>query len=169
MKALILAAGLGTRLRPITNKIPKVMVDVGGKPVIKHLIAHLNKYGIDEIIINLHYLPLEVMKHVGDQAIYSYEPTLLGEYGTIVSLKDWYKGEKLIVMNGDTLTDIDLSRLIQNCEDTECSIASYDSGIYTGTRIIHPANNKIIPVNYLCWWQDMGTPEGLEKARKHFK
>ena len=66
MKALLLAAGIGTRLKPITNTIPKVMVEVGGKPCLQHNIELLIKYGIKDIAINTHYLPEEIRNYFKD-------------------------------------------------------------------------------------------------------
>jgi NDP-sugar pyrophosphorylase family protein len=88
MNALILSAGLGTRLKPLTNKVPKPMIKVAGRPVLEHLIFHLHKYGIRNIILNLHYLPLKIMEHFGSSVLYTYENELLGESRTIKTLAE---------------------------------------------------------------------------------
>ena len=172
MKALILSAGLGTRLRPLTNKVPKPMIDVGGYPVLEHLIFHLSKFGITQVMVNLHYKPEVIMKYFGTRLLYSYEPTLLGEEGTIRSLQRWMFNDYTVVMNGDTLTDININDMFRLSMGK--NIKSMDGNIYTGTRIISPQyffgdteSTKYYDNN--MYWQDIGTPEGLKKAREYYE
>ena len=66
MKAVIIAGGLGTRLRPLTYNIPKPIVPVANRPFVVHQIEHLVKHGVTEIILNLHYLSAEIKKVIGD-------------------------------------------------------------------------------------------------------
>src|SRR3990167_2616750 len=79
MKALILSAGGGTRLGKLKKKIPKPMITVCNYPVLEHLVFHLSKFGITQIMVNLHYKPEVIMNYFGTGLLYSYEPTLLGE------------------------------------------------------------------------------------------
>ena len=84
MKAMILAAGLGTRLRPLTDIVPKPMVPMAGRPCMEYIIRLLQKHGFDDIMVNLHYLPEKITGSFGDGAefgvkiTYSYEEELLG-------------------------------------------------------------------------------------------
>ena len=64
MKAMIFAAGLGTRLKPHTNSIPKALVEVGGKPLIQHTIEKLKESGFDEIIINIHHFANQIIEFI---------------------------------------------------------------------------------------------------------
>ena len=95
MKAVILAAGKGERLGAITQKIPKPMIRISGKPVLEHNIHMCKNSGVDEIFINLHHLP-NVIKHYfrngetwGVKINYKYESKLLGTAGTVSSLKEF--------------------------------------------------------------------------------
>ena len=63
---MILAAGRGTRLRPLTEQVPKCMVPVDGKPVLEHIVEWLRRYGVTEMVINLHHLPQAIASHFGD-------------------------------------------------------------------------------------------------------
>lgn len=90
MKAFLLAAGLGTRLRPLTDTIPKCLVPINGKPLLQYWIDLFEKHGIDEVCINLHYLSDQVVNFIKANPSkikwhLSYEPELLGSGGTIFS------------------------------------------------------------------------------------
>ncbi len=118
MKAIILAGGLGTRLRPLTYNRPKPMVSVANKPFVIHQIELLKKYGITEIVLNLHYLSetMELMlgdgKEFGVKLYYSIEDTPLGTAGAVKNAQEYFDGETMIVFNGDVLTDINISEII---------------------------------------------------------
>jgi NDP-sugar pyrophosphorylase family protein len=119
MKAMILAAGLGTRLRPITNTIPKPLLPVAGTPLIVWNLLLLRQAGITEVIINLHHLGDLIEKELGDgsrfglRLIYSREAVLLGTGGGMKHAA-WFFGDgPFLVMNGDTLLDLDLGGLIR--------------------------------------------------------
>lgn len=118
MKALILAAGEGTRLRPLTLDRPKPMLCVGGRPILEHLIAQLCRYGITDIAINLHYKPSAIVSHFGDgrefgaTITYSPEEKLLGSAGAAKAL-EWFLTDPFIVLYGDVLSDVDLFALIR--------------------------------------------------------
>ncbi len=113
MKALILAGGLGTRLRPLTYKIPKAMVEVNGKPFLYYLIKFLSKQNIKDIVISVGYLKENIMeyftdgKNLGVNIEYAVENEPLGTGGAINNAKKFLK-EKFIVMNGDTIFNINL-------------------------------------------------------------
>jgi NDP-sugar pyrophosphorylase family protein len=118
MKAMLLAAGEGTRLRPLTNNIPKPMMLVNGKPLLHHVIEHAAHHGIRDFVINLHYRPQTVTEYFGDGTrfgvtiSYSYEPTLLGTAGAIKKVKESFDTTCLLLY-GDNLTSCDLTRLCQ--------------------------------------------------------
>jgi len=172
MRALILCAGYGTRLRPITNKIPKCMVEVAGAPVLQHLVNYLHSYGIFEIVVNVHYKPEKIMGYFGSSLLYLYEPVLLGEVGTIDALAHWFKDDYTVVMNGDTLTTLNLTEMFTFSGGK--NVKSMDGEVYTGTKILSPdyfSGNRNFG-NYMSsdlWWQDIGTHKGLKKARKEYE
>lgn len=119
MKAMILAAGFGTRLRPLTDLIPKPLLPVGGRPMIEYNLLLLKKYGITEIIINLHHCGDQITKTLGDGSrlglsiSYSTENgEPLGTGGGIKKAESFFERTTFIVINGDILIDIDLGKLI---------------------------------------------------------
>lgn len=117
MKAIILCAGLGERLRPLTETIPKPMVPIDGKPALEYLIKLCKKHNISKIGINTSYLPEKIKEYFGDgkdlgvEIVYSFEPTLLGTAGALNNFKD-FCNETLIVIYGDNITDLDLTNML---------------------------------------------------------
>src|SRR3954469_2119044 len=83
MKAMVLAAGLGPRLRPLTYEIPKPMVPVLDRPVMAHIVDLCNRQGFDELVANLHYFPDTIRDYFGDRLEYRYEEELLGTAGGV--------------------------------------------------------------------------------------
>lgn len=119
VKALLLAAGEGTRLRPLTDTMPKPMIPIAGKPILQHNVEWLDRFGIREIAINLHHCPKVVTDHFGDGArfgvniTYSYEPTLLGTAGAVKKLESFFQGAAFLVVYGDNLIHCELHRLLE--------------------------------------------------------
>ncbi len=111
MKAMVLAAGLGTRLRPLTYEITKPMVPVLDRPVMEHILDLLKRHGFDEVIANLHYFPDSIKEYFGDRISYRVEEELLGTAGGVRACRDFFGGEPFLVISGDALTDIDLGAL----------------------------------------------------------
>ncbi|HXP98831.1 MAG TPA: sugar phosphate nucleotidyltransferase [Solirubrobacteraceae bacterium] len=109
MRAMVLAAGLGTRLRPLTNEITKPMVPVLDRPVMAHILDLLDRHGFDSVIANLHYFPESIEQYFGTRLSYRFEPELLGTAGGVRGCADFFEGESFVVISGDALTDIDLS------------------------------------------------------------
>ncbi|MBM4123903.1 MAG: NDP-sugar synthase [Nitrospira sp.] len=119
MKAMILAAGLGTRLRPLTNHRPKPLLPIAGRPLIVWNLLLLRRHGITEVIVNLHHLGPLIEEALGDGAAlglrltYSYEPVILGTGGGIKQAEPFFCGEPFLVLNSDTLLEIDLGAVMQ--------------------------------------------------------
>jgi len=118
MKAMILAAGFGTRLRPLTDKVPKPMVPILNRPILEHTIHLLRSHGIHDITVNLHHLPEMITDTFGDgkefgvQLHWSHEPEILGTAGGIKKAQQWLDGESFLVINSDVVVDIDLTKVI---------------------------------------------------------
>jgi len=116
MKAMILAAGLGTRLRPVTHAIPKPMVPVLNRPVMEHTARLLARHGFSEAIANLHWFPETIEGHFGDGASfglelsYSHEEKLLGTAGGVRKAAG-FLGDSFLVVAGDALTDLDFGAM----------------------------------------------------------
>lgn len=118
MKALILAAGKGTRLKHLTANMPKPMLTVGDKPLLAHIINWLHGYGINQIAINLHHAAEQITSYFQDgsqhqvQITYSYEEELLGTAGAAKRL-EWFLDEPFVVVYGDVFSNVNLARLIE--------------------------------------------------------
>lgn len=117
-KALVLCAGEGKRLRPLTHDRPKPMLPVEGRPLLGRIVALLREHGITEIAINLHYKPLTIVRHLGRgerwsvRVHYSYEERLLGSAGAARRLTWYLRDGPFIVFYGDLYTDLNVSELI---------------------------------------------------------
>jgi mannose-1-phosphate guanylyltransferase len=113
MKAMVLAAGLGTRLRPITFEIPKPMVPVLDRPVMAHIVDLCRRQGFDQLIANLHYFPDTIRGYFGDSIEYRYEEELLGTAGGVRNVRDFFGDDPVVIISGDALSDIDLNKLVE--------------------------------------------------------
>jgi NDP-sugar pyrophosphorylase family protein len=118
MRALVLAAGRGERLRPITDSIPKVMVPVAGKPCLLYAIENLKRQGVHEIAVNTHYMADKVRDYFGAGAkfgveiTYSEEEELLGTSGALNNLRDYFD-DTFIVAYGDVIADFEIEKLLE--------------------------------------------------------
>ena len=122
MKAMVLGAGLGTRLDPLTRTVPKPMVPVVGKPVLGHILDHLRQIGITDVIINAQYLHHVLVDKLGSGSAYGVtvtvaeETSLCGDAGGLKRVEAFFQdgsGDPILVIGGDDLTDIDLKALIK--------------------------------------------------------
>lgn len=117
MKAVIMAGGEGSRLRPMTCNKPKPMIDFFGKPVMEHIIELLKKHNITEIAVTLQYMPQTIMNYFGDgtrwgvHLEYFTEISPLGTAGSVKNAED-FLGDEFLVISGDAVTDIDLTEAI---------------------------------------------------------
>lgn len=111
-QAIVLSAGTGTRLRPLTDNIPKVMVPIAGRPLLEHHVLRLREAGVKEIFINLHYLPDVIRNHFGYgsrfgvSVKYSYEPEPLGTAGGIKHFEKEVS-DACFVVYGDVYNELD--------------------------------------------------------------
>lgn len=117
MKAMILAAGVGSRLDPLTRNVPKPMVPIANKPVIEHILEVLRDHGFREIVINVHYLAEKITSWLGNgekwgvSIKYSYEEVPLGTAGGVKKMEEFFDNTFLVV-GADDLCDIDLRRVL---------------------------------------------------------
>jgi mannose-1-phosphate guanylyltransferase/phosphomannomutase len=121
MKAMILAAGVGSRLDPLTRNVPKPMVPIVNRPVIEHIIHLLKKYGFMDIMVNLHYLGDAIEEHLQDgsrfgvKISYSHEDKLWGDAGSVKRCEKFFlegPNEPFLVVGGDDISDKDLGKLV---------------------------------------------------------
>jgi NDP-sugar pyrophosphorylase family protein len=125
MKALVLAAGMGERLRPLTEVTPKPMLELGGRPLIHYPLAMLRRGGVTEVAINVHHLESVVRRGLGDgsalglRITYAPEPVLLGTGGPLNGLREFLCGKEknknentFVIANSDTILDLDLRAML---------------------------------------------------------
>jgi mannose-1-phosphate guanylyltransferase/mannose-1-phosphate guanylyltransferase/phosphomannomutase len=146
MKAMVLAAGLGTRLKPLTFEIPKPMVPVLDRPVMAHIVGLLAEQGFDELIANLHYHPDAIRDYFGDRLEYRHEEELLGTAGGVRNVADFFGDEPIVIVSGDALTDVDLRALVERHREVG-GIATLTVKKVHDTReygvVIHDADGRI--------------------------
>jgi len=135
---MILAAGLGSRLRPLTSQLPKPLVPIMNQPLLWHLIRHVRAAGIHEIALNLHYRGERVRDwlghggHLGVNVTYSAEPELLGSAGGVRRMRAFFGHEPALIIHGDILFDVDLTTVIQY----------HLSRSAQATLVLHPAHHR---------------------------
>lgn len=119
MKALVFAAGLGTRLRPITDTLPKALVPVDGKPLLYHVVSKLKAAGIVQVVVNVHHFPDSVIAYVQEQESFGIDvrfsderDLLLDTGGGILKARELLQGGPFLVHNVDIISDLDLGWFI---------------------------------------------------------
>ena len=118
MKAVIMAGGEGTRLRPLTSNQPKPMLPVVNRPMMEHIVRLLREHGFDEIVVTVAFLANNIRTYFGDgsefgiRMVYATEATPLGTAGSVRNAMDELRDERFLVISGDVLTDIDLSAIV---------------------------------------------------------
>lgn len=118
-KALLLAGGIGSRLRPITDLTPKCLVEIAGRPLLDYWFDGLASAGIRDVLINTHHLPDPVRRFIaakndqGFRAVEFFEPTLLGSAGTVGANRGWADdADDVVIVYADNLSDLDLGRFV---------------------------------------------------------
>ncbi|MCX8238175.1 MAG: sugar phosphate nucleotidyltransferase [Akkermansiaceae bacterium] len=117
-KAFLLGAGLGTRLQPLTNTLPKPLIPFANRPLITHVLDHCLDAGITDFAINTHHLHEAWQEafpegtYRGAELTFFHEPNLLETGGGIKNIADWIKGDPVLIYNGDIITDLPIDRLI---------------------------------------------------------
>lgn len=119
MRAIVLSAGYGTRLWPLTEDRTKPAIPILGKPLVGYVAEYLAGYGVDEIVVNLHHRPESVRRALGDgsrfgvKLHYVEEPVILGTSGALDNRREFFERETFVVVNGKIITDIDLNAAIE--------------------------------------------------------
>ncbi len=222
-KGMILAAGFGVRLRPVTYSIPKPLLPLNSKKLIDYPLMLLRRYGISEVMINLHHLGHMIREYVGDgrnyglKVFYSEEPVILGTGGGIKKVEDFFEGMPFVCLNGDSISHAPLNEVIDrhfrmaaaatmvlkksSSQDPYEGVSIDEKGFvnnigkgeyfYTGLQIIDRDLLEVLPPAgvvscivedgykrllkdkkrvaafiYDGYFNDLGTPERYEKAKK---
>ena len=187
MKAFILAAGLGTRLKDLTKDLPKPLLKVKGKSLIEWNILKLKRAGFEHIIINTHYLGDLIEDHIGNgekfnlKISYSREEEILGTGGALIKAKDLIGTDTFLILSGDLWTDYPFSRLINYDSKKKAHLILLKKGkekeadmnlkndyifvdknskelTYSGIGLINPKIYEGIKVDKLKLWKDLLLP-----------
>ena len=160
MKAMILAAGLGTRLKPWTEHHPKALAEVNGKSLLQHNIEYLQRYGITEVIVNVHHFAEQIREAIetnrgwGTAITISDETKEVLETGGGLKKAAWYFDEgDFVLMNVDVLTDMDLQAMIAYHNDHQ-PLATLAVGNRATSRYF-----LFDELNELCGWKNIQTGE----------
>jgi NDP-sugar pyrophosphorylase family protein len=119
MKALVLSAGYGERLKPLTDTTPKPLLEAGGRPLIHYPLLMLRRAGILDVAVNIHHLGENIKAALGDggqlglRIAYSPEPKLAGTGGPLLALRGFFGADSFVLLNCDTLLDLDLTAMIE--------------------------------------------------------
>jgi NDP-sugar pyrophosphorylase family protein len=166
MKAMILAAGLGTRLKPLTKTIPKALVPLAGKPLIFHIINKLIAAGVTEIIINVHHFAGSIIEYIesndqfGAKIAFSREETLLDTGGGLKNASWFFNDENpFILHNVDVVSELDISEMINYHKENHALATLAVRERKTSRYFLFDHNNQLVG------WQSLETGE-KEIARK---
>ncbi len=161
MKAMLFAAGLGTRLKPFTDNHPKALALVNGKTLLEHNIRYLQRFGINEVIVNVHHFADQVIQVLMDNdgfgskfSISDERDAVLETGGGLKKAAHFFAGEnEFVVMNVDALTTLDLDKLIDAHEETDA--------IATLAVMDRPSSRNLLfdEEMQLCGWRNNGTGE----------
>src|ERR1043165_2755239 len=119
MRAIILSAGYGTRLWPLTEDRTKPAIPILGKPLVGYVAEYIASYGFDDIVVNLHHRPESVRAALGDgskfgvKLHYVEEPVILGTSGALDNTREYFEHERFLAINGKIITDIDLRAALE--------------------------------------------------------
>ncbi|HUS62512.1 MAG TPA: NDP-sugar synthase, partial [Acidimicrobiales bacterium] len=122
MKAVIMAGGEGTRLRPLTSNLPKPMMTLANRPMMEHIVGLLRQHGFDDIVVTVAFMANNIRSYFGDgsefgvRMVYATEQTPLGTAGSVRNAMDELD-ERFLVISGDVLTDIDLRKVVDFHEE----------------------------------------------------
>ena len=154
MEAIILAGGLGKRLRPVTEDLPKAMVPVNGKPLLQYQLDMLNRYNVERIVLACGYKWEKIKQHYEDKFIYSVEDEPLGTAGAVRNAIEHVDGDSFIVLNADDITDIAVDRFIKMGANTT-AVANFHSNF----GIVDIKNGKIAQFRekpLMPYWANVG-------------
>ncbi|MGC0119183.1 nucleotidyltransferase family protein [Pseudoalteromonas piscicida] len=153
MKAILLAAGLGTRLRPITDTLPKCLVPLNGQPLLGLWIDKLVQLGVDEILVNTHYFSEQVEAFVAtsphrSRITLSYESKLLGTAGTLVRNRTFWQGETCMVIHADNYCQSSLAGMLeahnQRQTQTDATLLLFETPTPRSCGIVKLDDNQVI-------------------------
>ncbi len=169
MKAMLFAAGRGTRLAPLTDKHPKCLVRAGNKTLLEHNILKLKAAGVDTLVINVHHFAEQVLdfihsKNFGLTIHISEEKELLGQGGGLLKAREYFQREgAFLVCNSDIYTDLDLKALVSAHNETQ-SLATLAVARRETSRYLRFDKDM-----NLCGWENRKTGEKISWSSKSYQ
>src|ERR1051326_595443 len=169
MRAIILSAGYGTRLWPLTEDRTKPALPILGKPLVGYVAEYIASYGFDDIVVNLHHRPESVRTALGDgskfgvKLHYVEEPAILGTSGALDNTREFFENETFLAINGKIITDIDLNAALETHQKTNAlatlvllrnrkrerfSIVNVEQGRVTGFGGMPDATGETTPLMF---------------------
>lgn len=153
---MILAAGMGTRLRPLTNSIPKALVPIQNKPALEWIIYRLKRVGVDSIIVNTHYLQDQIAEFIQQYAYthslpslkISHEPTILGTGGGLLKTKDFWDDQPFILHNVDIFSTADLAMAYQDHQNKNALATLLVQDRQEQTKLLIDEENFVCGIHY---------------------
>ncbi len=158
MKAMIFAAGLGTRLRPLTDTCPKALIEIGGQPMLWHVLMRLKTAGITEVVINVHHHAHMIIQYLVDNDNFGMQihisdesSQLLDTGGGILKAREWLDaGEPFLVHNADIFTDMELDGLIK-AHTVSSADVTLDVSPRQSSRMLYFNHHSL----QLCGWKNL--------------
>jgi dTDP-glucose pyrophosphorylase len=149
--ALIMAGGRGSRLRPLTDEIPKPLLKVGNKPIMEHNLDRLRKFGVDDFWVSLHYKGEQIEAYFGNGADrqvnieYVWENKPMGTIGAVSSI-DNFKHQYLLITNSDLLTNMDYEDFFLNFidNDADMAVATIPYSVEVPYAVMETSNNHVL-------------------------
>lgn len=135
--AFILAAGLGTRLRPLTLATPKPLLPVGGRPMLDHVLDHVRAHGHDEVVVNAFWLPDAIVAWAEGRPgvrVVVEAPAILGTGGGLRNARELL-ADRFVIVNGDILSDVDLTTLFAEPAPAVMALRRQERPVHTGVRL----------------------------------
>lgn len=132
--AFLLAAGLGTRLRPLTYTTPKPLLPVAGRPMLDHVLDHVRRFGHDEVVVNAYWLPDQIVAWAQDKpgvTVVVEAPHILGTGGGLRNARHLL-AERFVIVNGDILSDVDLGALWDEPAEAVMAVRRQAAPVHTG-------------------------------------
>ena len=158
---MIFAAGLGTRLKPFTDKHPKALAEINGKTLLEHTIRYLQKFGIEDVVVNVHHFADQIEQAINDNSGYGSWVTISDEReevletgGGLKKAADHFTGdEPFVVINVDVLTNLDLGKMIEQHKDSEAMATLAVMKRDSSRQLLFDEHML------LCGWTNTGTGE----------
>ena len=164
MKAVIMAGGEGTRLRPLTSNQPKPMLPLANRPMMEHIVRLLKEHGFDDIVVTLAFVPQAIRTYFGDgsefgvRMVYATEEEPLGTAGSVRNAMAELD-ERFLVISGDVLTDIDLGAIVERHKERG-AFATIALKRSTSTRAGIPTRTRWTTVSCSSAWTSMRERSG---------